>query len=287
VPTSTLHRSSLLRFLSLAGVLCLAFSLVSCGMLAKQPEPTPSSTHTLAPTATNTPEPTATPTVTNTPKPTKTPTPNRTKLAEEKAKKEMEAAMEKIAPVLMELGVEPGVGQLGWLSDEAIKMDVESYNETHYFPLIEEPISDFILDTDIIWNSTSGLAGCNIIFRAEDDYQLDGNYQFALMRLQAAPAWDIEYYNWGRWQLTLTNRLKFDSVIKDKPNSTNHVTLMARGNEFTVYINGEKKQPVNHNKLLEGQVAVAAWQESGKTSCTYTNTWLWVLDPVSQESSGF
>jgi len=106
------------------------------------------------------------------------------------------------------------------------------------------------------------------------------------MRLAHAPAWDIEFIRWGQWQGTLTGELKFDSIIKDDPGSTNRITLMVRGDEFTPYINGKKMMTVNHNKLLDGLVAFAAWQESGKTSCIFDNGWLWLLDPPKADVSG-
>jgi len=44
-----------------------------------------------------------------------------------------------------------------------------------------------------------------------------------------------------------------------------------------VYANGDRLGAFTDKTLSEGIVAYMAWQESGQTTCTFTNSWLWVF----------
>lgn len=179
--------------------LALVFGLLQtgCGLgLVATPTETPAPTHTPAPTST--PEPTATPVPTDTPVPTPTTTPDVTATAAARATAAMEDKIAKIAPELEKLGIAPDSGSLVWQADDPISMTVTTYMEKTHYQITDDPVSDFVLFTDVTWNSSSGLAGCGLIFRADDDFDVGGQYAFLIMRLQAAPAWDIEYYKWGQ-----------------------------------------------------------------------------------------
>ncbi len=236
------------------------------------PSSTPTSTSTLTPTSTTRPTSTSRP-------PTETPKPNPTATERAKLRSTLEAALEKIAPEIDKVGLNASDGHIEWLNPDPYTLKVSSYGESQVTRFGEKSLKDFVLHTEITWNSTSGIAGCGVIFHADDDFQNGGQYDFVLMRLQFQPRWDIEYWKFGRWQTTLTGSLLPSNVINDEPLSTNKVTLVVKGDEFSPYVNGEKLQVVNSDKQPEGYLAFHAWQESGDTSCQFSNSWLWAPGP--------
>jgi hypothetical protein len=54
--------------------------------------------------------------------------------------------------------------------------------------------------------------------------------------------------------------------------------LVAKGNVFTVYINGVRQGDFYDfgNSLTNGSFAFTALQDSGTSSCKFDNSWIWV-----------
>ena len=258
-------------------LIALALVAVSCGSTAPQP--------TAAPVPTDTPLPTSTPAPTNTPRPTDTPvptstytpTPNATATAQAYVTVTAEANAALVRPELEKIGLSTDGGYLGWIHDPlTIKVDtyLEERPESDY---PEFSAADFVLQSDVTWNSASGLAGCALILRSEADVDKGKQYRVYLMRLQNRPLWDVEYYNHGKWQSTLTERILDAPALNFAQDSTNRITVVVQGDKLTVYANGDKMGSVTDKRLTEGRVYFMAWQESGETTCTFTNSWLWVL----------
>ncbi len=190
----------------LTALMALALALSACAPLAAAPaEESPA---TLAPSSTplpsDTPAPSATPLPTDTPVPTATSTPDLTATYAAKGTAEMEKQIDRIAPDLDDLGFKTDSGRLAWVAGQPIEMSVSAYLEKKHEQITKEALADFILVTDVRWNSSSGLAGCSLIFRSADDLEDGEQYVMPILRLQNAPAWDIEYYKYGDWQATLT-----------------------------------------------------------------------------------
>jgi hypothetical protein len=260
-------------------VLALMILLVSqaaCGPLAAPP-----ATPTSLPSATTAPTDTPVPTSTSTPTPTPTLTPSVTPnyLATQYAKQTatVDAKIASIAPVLADLDLSTDTGRLVWYAKDPIFLMVDDYNSFVYAPVGDEIIANFVLHAEATWDSTSGLAGCGVILRSDGNIDTGKYYQFELMRLQNAPAWEMYYvkYHWIEKYLT---RYKFDSVINDGKNSVNTIDLVVQNNQFTPYINGEKKITMENNDIAEGLIYVLVHQESGTTSCSFDNIWVWSLD---------
>lgn len=72
--------------------------------------------------------------------------------------------------------------------------------------------------------------------------------------------------------------MQFSRSLRDQQDSTNRIALIVRGEKFEPYINGDAHMSVTHAKQPQGQIALQTWQESGTTTCTFSNGWLWVLD---------
>ena len=230
----------------------------------------------LPPTATFTPvPPTATPTAVP-PTATPSPTPNRTATAQARATQTAAPVIAKIDAELQKYSLSTQEGHLGWVHDP-VTMRLDTYMEAQW--QVDYPdlvVSDFVVHSDITWDSTTGLAGCGLLLRSGEDFTKGKQYQFALMRLAGKPLWDIEYYRYGEFQYNLTG-LRDAPGVNFESGSTNRVTIVAQGNKMTVYVNGEKLGAATDNKIAEGAVAFLAWQESGETTCAFTNSWMWIL----------
>lgn len=262
-------------------LLVLSLTLSACspgGVVGAFSDPTDTPT-SIPPTDTPQPTSTYTPTPTETPVPTATATPDRraTISAQKTATAEAQAAM--IEPELVEVGVNPEEGHLAWVAEDSTPMMVDwHWGESNYTLDDLGVVGDFVLQLNITWDSSSGLAGCAVNFRAEEDMKDGAHLAFQMMRLQYAPAWDIEYHKFNQWQSTLTGNTVFSSHINDDKMSTNQVTLIAKGGEFRTYINGEKEKVVYSEKLKEGLISFQTWQESGETTCIFSDAWVWVFD---------
>ncbi len=273
-------RAAFLRGLTVLTICLLVLTATGC-----QSAP-PSPTATLPPTEvpTSTPEPTAT----NTPLPTETPTPtatpNRTATAAVRATEAMATRLAELAPELEAVGYTTDSGSLVYDSRIPIAMTVDSYNVFWPESVTTTPLKDFILHVDIRWNSTSGLAGCGIMFRAEEDLERGAHYRIEIMRLQAAPVWGMYYINYNTLQRNLVSN-RFDTILNDEPNSVNNVILVVKSDVIQAYINDKKMTEARYSKLSEGGIAFETWQESGETSCVFNNTWVWELSPNQPTTS--
>jgi hypothetical protein len=267
----------------ISAILLLSFLLSGCGQTPAKVEPT--TTATTAPTNTSAPKPTDTPiptsTSTQTPAPTATATVDIAATAAANKTATAVALDEIVKPDLVDLGINPEDGHLAFISKDDIKLEATSYNEEKKYPLDKlGKVGDFVLKTRVAWNSTGGIAGCGITFRAEDDLTNGAHYSLLLMRLQFMPYWDIEYHKFNRWQatITLTGKAMSTNKLNDDKNSSNVIALVVRGKEYTPYFNGEAQRPASHDKLTDGNIVLMSWQDSGKTTCKYTGTWVWVFD---------
>jgi hypothetical protein len=263
-----------------------ALSVAGCQALAPASTATPAPTQTPLPT--NTPAPTATPRPTETPVPTATatpvpptPTPDRTATAEAQAAATTAAYVTQIDAELQKYDLSTQDGHLGWIHTP-VTMKLDTYGEYQYtvdYP--EVKASDFVVHADIKWDTSTGLAGCGFLLRAADDFERGAQYQFAIVRLAFNPLWDIEYYNHGQFQTNVTGDLLNAPSLDDRPGSTNAVTVIVEGDKMTAYANGERLGATRDSRLTDGTVAFLAWQESGETTCTFTNAWLWIFKDES------
>ena len=268
-------------------LIALTFVLIGCTSAGPEAAPivaaaevdtaTPLAAPTNTPRPTNTPTATSTPTPTNTPTPTDTPTPDLTATAQAQIAATAAAQTALIDVELQKYGLSTNEGHLGWMHDPlSIKVDtyMEMRSEVDYPDL---SVADFVLQSDITWEGTGGFAGCGFVLRSEPDFEKGAQYQLALIRLAFRPLWDIEYYKYGNYQYNVTGTLLDAPVLNDQSGDTNRLTAIVQGNKITTYANGEKLGSFTDGKLSQGGVAFLAWQNSGETTCTFTNSWLWVL----------
>jgi len=245
--------------------------------------PTEAASATPAPTAT--PEPTATPSPTETPLPTDTPVPTATATPDLKATAAVEAtqtaqaALELVQKDLELLGYSTDTGSLGWLQSDPERIRLTGYNQRNYTPFADElEASDFVLKTDITWESTGGLALCGFMFRAEPDFERGGQYIMKTLRLSGLPAWAIMYAEFGLIKRNISDVLTAEAIDQDN-GGTNTYLLAVEGEKFVLYINGTRiGQFFDYGKnRTEGLFAFFGQQESGETTCTFSNSWVWLL----------
>jgi len=275
----------------LAVIVALVLFLSACSSSSQAAEKETTNQPQVATAAakpTNTPEPTETPlpTSTPTPKPTDTPAPTRTAtpdLQATAATREAEMMAEQLAGIkseIEEIGYSTDIGELGWLQVEPVDIVVEDYMVTQYDPFGDNMTAkDFILKTDVTWESTSGLAGCGLIFRSERNYKQGAQYELAFLRLSGLPVWFLMYADDGEYVKDVTGTLTAGAIDQEQ-GSTNSYILVAEEGKFTLYINDLRIGSYYDyaNSRLEGEFAFTGWQESGDTSCEFSNTWVWLLE---------
>ncbi|MBL8095936.1 MAG: hypothetical protein JNL73_17300 [Anaerolineales bacterium] len=242
------------------------------------PEPTATATKTAVPT--DTPEPTAT--ATETPRPTATATPNVKATAAARVTATVEAALPAIDDILEDYGFSTNAGHLGYLHGP-FKVTVDTYGEeNHQTDYPDVKFHNFVLHTDVTWNTASGLAGCYIVYRADGDLYKGKQYRMLTIRLQGLPLWGVGAFSNQYGDALLEDAYLPDGRIEDTQGSTNKYVIVAEDTKFTFYANGERLGTLVNSKYDEGAIAFGALQESGKTTCEFKNTWVWSLDEVDQ-----
>jgi len=246
------------------GFACLLIALVACSSVGGEPSTTPLPP-TKVPAATRTPQPTV----------------DRTATAEAVAAEEMAHLQELVAPDLELAGYSLDEGQLGYAASEDISLTVDTFGTrvNDFLDSSKPSFANFVLGVDVEWDSETGRAGCHIMFRAGDDLDKDEFAVLQTIRLSGAPEWAIILVKYDAGQ-TILNAGGYQSsaAIKLASGSTNHYVLVVDGPSFIVYANGERigagTMPA---RVTEGTIAFGAWQESGLTTCNFSNIWVWEL----------
>jgi hypothetical protein len=268
-------------------LIVLSLAMGACRLQAATQSPTAT---LLPPTPlpTDTPEPTATPAPTATPQPTSTPTPAPTATstpdkAATRAAQATQAAEEAIALVqkdLDEVGLAMPPGRVGWMQDEAYSLEMSDYNSYYYAPIDESlKAKNFILKSDITWESTGGLVTCGFFFRSEANFEEGKQYLFSMQRLSGLPDWRIAYLQYGRYQRNITGWRPASAINQDQ-GATNELILQVIDGEYTLYINGQRigTFPDYSVKNDEGYLAYYGYQESGESNCSFENSWIWLIE---------
>jgi len=240
-----------------------AMTMVAETIAAAPPTDTPLPTTTLLPEDTLTPRPTVTPHIALT------------------------STIEAVS-VLSELDVHVGRnsgvpyedGYLAWRQIEPIVIDMfgPQRDAGMMQPLAEDfNPANFIFKSKVTWNA-SGVLICGLTFRSEPDFNKGKQYQFYFYRLSGLPAYVISVYEFGRFKNTISD-VKFSDGINSNNGASNEFALVVTDNRFIVIINGKQQGQVydSSNQRKDGFLAFLAWQESGKGSCTFEDSWLWVL----------
>jgi hypothetical protein len=261
--------------LAISFVLLLSFGVSACSAIPFLSKPTPTSTPTNTPTATAT----ATATETPLPTPTSTPTQDLTATAAALATQQAQLQIDEVKAVLKVIDFPTDQGSLAYYQNNAIALKIDSSNPSvfDYFAK-DQSFSDYVLKSDITWNSNS-MVVCGLIMRSEVNLQLGKQYQFFFLRFSGLPAYSIEYWKGGRWQNTLGGKLHFSNALKMDNGATNKFIIIAQGNAFTIYINDVRqgKYIDDSKQRMDGYFGVNGGEDGGESTCTFTNSWIWKL----------
>jgi len=134
---------------------------------------------------------------------------------------------------------------------------------------------------DVTWESTSGLAGCGLIFHANENFGEDRQYRFYNYRLSGLPYWTVQLWDNGGYVNSAMGRGKLNSAIKQDNGSTNTFTIHVKEGIMTVYAHDMRVSHVPILSINQGRIAFFVFQESGETTCAYENAWIWVLEKIS------
>ncbi len=190
---------------------------------------------------------------------------------------EAQASVGKILDWLSDINIDLPRGYRVPITSDSARLKVTSYMGQEYEKITPDELNDFIIGVDITWNSSSGLAGCGLILRSEADPNRGSSYQFAIRRLSGAGSWDIEYFIDGKYKGNVTGGVRYHKAIDYKQDSTNRVIVTVIGEEYIVYVNGERLSSAYSGVKLDGHVSFLAWQESGNTTCTFNDAWIWAV----------
>lgn len=228
----------------------------------------------------------AAPTATPTPFPTLPPTAEPvadTAQSESSVVEAPDVLPEYISSELARLGLGEDSGELGW-EHPPLLVEAEGYLQYKFqnYELLTL-VEDFVISADITWDTDTGLAGCGFVIRA--DKETDPNaYTIGLSRSSNGSV------NWATLEngVPIKNNAQSVAGLQSKDpsfdwqnNTTNRITIVARGESFDVYTNGVYIETMTGQSpfaVEKGFTGFLAINESGKTSCHFQNGWLWHLN---------
>jgi hypothetical protein len=252
---------------------------------------------------------------------------------------ELEATRQAFAPILAVLpryGVDAYAGRPAWIHPP-VTIDIEGYLVADYAnQYIGTVVTDFVISSDITWNTQYGTAGCGFTLRSNgneeafDQYFIiatrggNGRVEFAL-QADGEVLNTKDFYAYGLdenfdWHNDTTNRLTVvmrgplvwlytnDTLIAEfdvndppkqpyiPPAPTKPADFETNPDAAAAYeaakaeydatvsqINGEfhnRQQTFVESdvEFEKGFVAMLAVNESGYTTCTFENTWLFLIE---------
>lgn len=229
------------------------------------------------PTPTETPvPPTSTLEPTNTPTPI--PTVNRTATVVAQSTASAEDTVAELDRLLEDTEIPYQNGRLLWKQNERLNIAMRG-PDGKILPFAEGIEGrNFILKSDVTWTST-GILVCGAIFRSELDIKEGRKYHFVFLRFSGAPAWAIEFHEFGYFKNSPSG-VNYSNSVNLNNKATNQFVLVAQDGEFTVFINRVRQGRFfdYSEQQKEGVFGFFAGQDSGEGNCEYENSWLWELE---------
>jgi len=267
-----------LRSSVIALLIALTFLITACSSPQAAATEVPHPTDTLVP-------PTATLAPTNTPTlvPTNTPTatPDVTATAAAQSTQAADGVFSELDKLLSDSDVPYKDGHLAWQQTDPHIINMQGPSGDK--PSIQEidknlTAGNFIFKSDVTWNAT-GWMYCGAVFRSEPDLNKGKQYQFYFLRFSGLPIWYLDVFKGSKY-LGSVSKEQTASAIDMANGAVNQFVVVAEGNKFTTYFNGERQGRFfdNSKQLSNGSFGFFAWQESGTGSCEFKNSWIWSLD---------
>lgn len=252
--------------------------------IALEPTATPTDTPTATDTATHTPTPTATDTATHTltptatlvatdtaaPSATHTGTPTLTATATPVPTQDTTQPLpESIMTELRHAGVTPDNGTLAATIEQMV-IDLTDEDNVIQWERFNGTYGDFIAGVNIAWGPGAAEDSCGFLFR-----EVDENNFYTVRISRDGFLWFVAQIN-GVWQ----NSINGDgTLVRTGQNERNQLTVVASGDTYTVYLNGEYAARFSETSFDEGLVGLVAgtFDESDAANCTFTDGWVWSL----------
>lgn len=242
----------------------------------------------------------------------------------EEARAATETAFSNFSANLPVYGVDPSQGRPGWIHPP-VTLEIDGYLQYDYLnQFIATVAKDFVISSDITWNTQYGTSGCGFVLRSDgnklalNQYIVivtrgsSGHVAFTTMsKGDIVSGRDIYAYgkdpnfNWGNNvtnRLTVVGRGKIFSIYSNdtligEVDPTAPVSLPgippapkipgvggvvdpgAVATQITADYQARQREAAGAEKNFErGFVALVVLSESGRSVCTFDNTWLWLIE---------
>lgn len=197
------------------------------------------------------------------------------------ATQEAQATAAAAAPILNELptyGVDPSEGYLEWIHPPAT-LDVDGFMATDYVNnYLGTLVKDFVISTDITWDTRTGLSGCGFVLRSNGDEDAFDQYLAVASRGGNGSTVFIKQEDNSFFNIQVDSIRGRDPAFSFQNGATNRLTVVGRGDTFTIFTNGVQVHQRTDAEYERGFVALVVLSESGPSHCEFNNTWLWVFN---------
>jgi hypothetical protein len=146
-----------------------------------------------------------------------------------------------LAPILDELptyGIQPSDGWVAWIHPRA-SLAVEGYMQTDFInQYMNTTVADFVLSADITWNTQYGSSGCGYILRSDGKEEDSNQYMLILTRFGDGHAVFMTIANGEFVDGKDMYVAGIDPIFNQPNDTTNRLTVVGRGTEFSIFTNG-------------------------------------------------
>lgn len=158
-----------------------------------------------------------------------------------------QAAFEPLRSQLFKYDVDPNAGKPGWLHPP-VTLELEGKNQYDYAnQFLGVVAADFVVSADITWNTQYGGSGCGFVLRSDGNEDAFNQYIVVATRASNGHVLFLTMANGevvtGQDMYAYGQDPEFDW----KNDTTNRLTVVGRGNRFSIYTNDTKIGEVNPN----------------------------------------
>lgn len=191
-----------------------------------------------------------------------------------------EATTTALEPIIAELptyGVDPSEGEPGWIHPP-VTLTADGPNQAESANrFLATVVGDFVISADITWDTTS-LAFCGFAVRSDGNEDAPNQYLITITRTGNGTLTFITQEDGAFFYREGITANVMDPTFQWQNGTTNRLTVVGRGDTFTMYTNGRRVTEEVASEFDRGFVAMVAFNQSGRTTCQFDNAWLWLLD---------
>jgi hypothetical protein len=184
------------------------------------------------------------------------------------------------APILAELatlGIDTSVGKVGWIHPDVTLTADDTESITYINNFATMIARDFVLASDITWNTQFGTSGCGFALRSNGDEEALDGYLEAISRGGNGTALYIKMEDGSEQNFDAPEADEIDPNFQGNNDTTNRLTVVFQGSHLKVYTNGVLISEYDDTSFERGFVALVALSNDGVTTCQFSNTWLWLI----------